>query len=93
MFDANRAAEILENSSMDQWRHVKGIENPADFGTRVMSIEDLKKCGWLKGTEWLQTDEENWPKPWGQVNEVDAEKTTTTVATETELDQLVDWRR
>ena len=33
VFVANRAAEILENSSMDQWRHVKGVENPADIGT------------------------------------------------------------
>ena len=42
VFVANRAAEILENSSMDQWRHVKGPENPADMGTRGMSIEGLK---------------------------------------------------
>ena len=34
VFVANRAAEILENSSMDQWRHVKGVEKPADIGTR-----------------------------------------------------------
>ena len=45
VFVANRAAEILENSSMDQWRHVKGIENPADFGTRGMCIEGAKKSG------------------------------------------------
>ncbi|XP_075256718.1 uncharacterized protein LOC142349192 [Convolutriloba macropyga] len=43
VFVANRAAEILESSSMDQWRHVKGIENPADIGTRGMSIEGLKE--------------------------------------------------
>ena len=34
MFVANRADEILENSSMEQLRHVKGVENPADIGTR-----------------------------------------------------------
>ena len=27
VFVANRAAEKLENSSIDQWRHVKGVEN------------------------------------------------------------------
>ena len=48
-FVANRAAEILENSSMDQWRHVKGVENPADIGTRRMSIEGLKESVWLNG--------------------------------------------
>ena len=49
MFVANRAAEILENSSMDQWRHVKGVENPADIGTRGMSVEGLKESVWLNG--------------------------------------------
>ena len=43
VFFANRAVEILENSSMDQWRHVKGVKNPADIGTRGMSIEGLKE--------------------------------------------------
>ena len=41
VFVATRAAEILENSLMDQWRHVKGVENPVDNGTRGMSIEGL----------------------------------------------------
>ena len=59
VFVANRATEILENSSMDQWRHVKGIENPADIGTRGMSIEGLKESGWLNGPAWLQTDEKS----------------------------------
>ena len=93
VFVANRAAEILENSSMDQWRHVKGVENPADIGTRGMSIEGLKESVWLNGPAWLQTDDENWPKPWCQVNELEPEQVTSTVATETKLEQLFDWRR
>ena len=59
VFVANRAAEILENSSMDQWRHVKGIENPADIGKIMMSIEGLKESRWLNGPAWLQTDEKS----------------------------------
>ena len=43
VFVANRAAEILENPSMDQWRPVKGVKNPADIGTRGKSIESLKE--------------------------------------------------
>ena len=78
---------------MDQWRHVKGIENPADIGSSVMSIESLKEFGWLSGPAWLQKDKEKWPKPWCQVNEAEAEQVTSSVATETELDQLIDWRR
>ena len=42
---------------------------------------------------WLQTDEEKWPKPWCQVDEAEVEQVTSTVATETGLVQLIDWRR
>ena len=42
IFVANRALEILGNSSMDQWRHVKGVQNPADIETRKMAIEGLR---------------------------------------------------
>ena len=93
VFVANRAAEILENSSMDQWRHVKGVENPAKIGTRGKYIEGLKESVWLSGPAWLQADEEKWPKPWCQVNEVEAEQANSTVARENKLDQLLAWRR
>ena len=93
MFVAIRAAEILENSSLDQWRHVKGVENPADVGTQGMSIESLKESVWLNGPLWLQRDEEKWSKPWCQVDKTEAEQVTSTVATETEIDKLFDWRR
>ena len=53
VFVANKAAEIRENSSLDQWRDVKSIENPADFGTKGMFIEGLKDSGWLNGPPWL----------------------------------------
>ena len=57
-----------------------------------MSIEGLKESGWLNGSAWLQTDEERRPKPWLQLNEVEADQVTSTAATETELYQLFDWR-
>ena len=78
---------------MDQWRHGKGIENPLDIGTRGMSVGGLKESGWLNGPAWLQADEEKWQKSWCQVNEAESEQATSTVATETELDQLFDWRQ
>ena len=34
VFVANRVAEILDSSTIDQWRHVEGTLNPADIGTR-----------------------------------------------------------
>ena len=93
VFVANGAAEILENSSMDQWRYFKGVENSADIGTRGIVVGSLKESVWINRPAWLQADEENWPKPWCQVNELEPEKFTSTVATETKQDQLFDWRR
>ena len=58
-----------------------------------METQGLKEFVWLNGPAWLQADEEKWPKPWCQVNEVVAEQATSTVATENKLDQLFDWRR
>ena len=83
LFVASRAAEILENSLMDQRRHVKGVENPADIGTRWMSIGALEMSVWLNGPAWLQRCEDNWLKPWCQENELEPEQATCTVATET----------
>ncbi|XP_075241733.1 uncharacterized protein LOC142336705 [Convolutriloba macropyga] len=59
---------------MDQWRHVKFVENAADIGTRVMSIEGFKESLWLNGPAWLQPGEDNWPKPWCQENEREPEQ-------------------
>ena len=39
---ANRVAEILENSSINQWRHVGGKLNPADIATRGIFMEAHK---------------------------------------------------
>ena len=88
VFVANRAAELLENSSMDQWRHVKGVENPADIGTRGMSIEGLKESVWLHGPIWLQRRGDKWPKPWCQENELEPEQVTSTVATVSRLETI-----
>ena len=58
-----------------------------------MSIEGLKVSVWLNEPVWLQAGEKKRPKPWCQVNEVEAEQATSTVATDNKLDELFDWRR
>ena len=87
VFVAN-SSKILENSSMDQWGHVKGVENPADIGTRGTSTEGLKDSVCLNGPAWLQQGEENWRKPRCLENELESEQVTSTVATESKLEQL-----
>ena len=62
VFVANRSAEILENSSIDQWRHDEGKLNLADIGTRGMTVEAVKESEWLIGPAWLTETENAWPK-------------------------------
>ena len=37
LFVANRVAEILELTTVDEWNHVPTVDNPADAGTRGLS--------------------------------------------------------
>ena len=62
VFVANKVAEILESSTINQWRHVGGKLNPADIGTRGMTVEDLKESEWLSGPAWLTKTEDACPK-------------------------------
>ena len=91
LFVANRAAEILEHLSMDQWRHVKGVENPTDIGTRGVSIEKLQVPTWLDEPSGLKRDKNRWPRLCCQENELETEKAITTVATETLAKHPFDW--
>ena len=60
VFVANRAADILKNSTIDEWKHVKGEMNPFDIGTRGITIEKLTKSDWLSGTIWLTDHPDLW---------------------------------
>ena len=52
-FVANRAAEIHDTSTVDEWHHVEGAKNPADLGTRGLSFDDIANSNWIKGPDWL----------------------------------------
>ena len=44
------------------WKHVKGIDNPADLVTRGMMPSELKACKfWRAGPDWLRLPPEQWP--------------------------------
>ena len=47
VFVANRAAEFLDASTVDKWKHIKGELNPSDIGTRGITIEKLSESGYL----------------------------------------------
>ncbi len=59
VFIANRVAEILDHSTLDEWFFVPTKDNPADAATRGMSADDLIGSCWLKGPDFLLSPQ--WP--------------------------------
>ena len=57
IFIANRVCEILEHTSVDEWNHVPSSDNPADAGTRGMSAEVLQSSSWVRGPDFLRTEQ------------------------------------
>lgn len=56
-FVAHRVDEIQQVVPPSQWRHVAGTENPADYGTRPMSIETLSSLNtWWQGPSFLRSN-------------------------------------
>ena len=49
MYVANRVAHIRTYSEPRQWTYVNTTENPADVGTRGISVKDLESSRWLSG--------------------------------------------
>lgn len=63
-FVSNRVAEIRASSEPSQWSHVPGITNPADDGTRGLSIRELLSPDhrWLNGPSFLWGPQGSWPQ-------------------------------
>ena len=55
IFIANRASEILDLTTVDQWNYMGKTDNPADAGTRGPSAEALKVNSSFTGPEFLRT--------------------------------------
>lgn len=61
-FVSHRVGEIQEKTSVSEWFHVKGSENPADIISRGCCPTELSHCViWWHGPGWLLKDEEYWP--------------------------------
>ena len=57
IFIANRVCEILEHTSVDEWNYVASSDNPADAGTCGMSAEVLQSSSWVRGPDFLRTEQ------------------------------------
>ena len=57
LFVENRVSSILQLTKPEQWKHVKGTENPADLGTRGISLPELiSQQKWWKGPQFILSD-------------------------------------
>ena len=82
---ANRIGEILDASTVDQWRHVKGTLNPAHIGTRGVTVSQLLETEWLTGPPWLQEPPDTKLKPSVEPDDVE-----TTCLNQT-AESVIDW--
>ena len=61
-FVANRVGELLDESELQQWRHVPGTMNPADDCSRGLLPSQLTEDHhWFNGPEFLKLPEQFWP--------------------------------
>ena len=95
VFVANRAAETLGNSTIDEWKHVKGETNQSNIGTRGITIEKLTESDWLSGPIWLKDHPDDWPLSLQPINLVPDVHAAVAVSANTSMTQepIVDWSR
>ena len=102
VFVENRVTAILELTDSKQWHHVRGVENPADLGTRGITLSALSESSmWWKGPSFILTwrdegqdeDAGAQPSPEAQVEnktESRPQVNTTAVAFSSESERLFD---
>ncbi|XP_055622929.1 uncharacterized protein LOC129766424 [Toxorhynchites rutilus septentrionalis] len=62
-FVANRVSQIQHSTDVNNWRHVPGIDNPADDISRGLNAVDIMNCErWWNGPSWLSKSTNSWPQ-------------------------------
>ncbi|XP_063697861.1 uncharacterized protein LOC134828804 [Culicoides brevitarsis] len=62
-FVANRVAAIQTKAEYLIWNHVSGKMNPADLGSRGLTVKKLLESDlWFHGPEFLKKPSSEWPK-------------------------------
>ena len=56
MFVENWVKAVLQLTTADQWRYVRGCDNPADLGTRGVPLSSLIDCSkWWRGPSFISS--------------------------------------
>lgn len=62
-FVANRVSFIQSTMKIRDWRHVPGVDNPADVASRgILPAMLASHPLWWHGPRWLQQEEQFWPE-------------------------------
>jgi len=96
IFVSNRVEVIKERTSVEQWRYVDGLSNPADESSRGRLTSR-----WIEGPDFLLREENYWPREPQEQQELDLEVKTTAVMlsctqegpTDKLLNYYSDWNR
>lgn len=93
-FLANRVSDILNNKDINSWRHVPGVDNPADCASRGIDPRMLINHPlWWTGPAWLEQSHSSWPKNTPTIlDDVPEVKTTTftIIPLESEITSLIE---
>ena len=58
----NRVSNIVELIGPEHWRHVNGVDNPADCASRGLFPSELIDHNlWWEGPDWLKLPSSHWP--------------------------------
>ena len=58
----NRVSYIIDQLPPERWRHVPGVQNPADCASRGLFPHQLKDHQlWWDGPQWLRLEPSHWP--------------------------------
>ena len=60
VFVANRVSVIRKLTNPEQWSHIRGEDNPSDFLTRGVTVQNLDRVKWLHGPAFLSTHRGSW---------------------------------
>ena len=59
----NRISTIIDLMPPDKWKHVRGLDNPADCASRGLNPSELLQHPlWWNGPTWLKRSPADWPK-------------------------------
>ena len=63
VFVGNRISHLVELIAPERWRHVQGVDNPADCSSRGLYPSELVSHQlWWNGPGWLHLDPSEWPE-------------------------------